>query len=246
MTPGMTETGISFQSVFLRRGGATLFDALSLELTESRIGLIGDNGAGKSSLLRLACGLLAPDKGRVTVHGVDTRADRLRLPSLVGILFQSPDDQIIFPTVVEELAFSLTALGEERRAARRRAATYLDERGLGAWTDRAVGSLSQGQRQRLCLMALDIMGPRTLLLDEPFASLDLPAQARLVKYIRTTERQVLLSSHVLEPLLEFERVLWLDQGRIRADGPGREVCAAYRAYVQDHVTEGMDDAQLLS
>ncbi|WP_207458740.1 ABC transporter ATP-binding protein [Azospirillum sp. SYSU D00513] len=241
----MTEQGIHLQSVTLRRGAATLFDGLSLSLTEPRIGLVGDNGAGKSSLLRVACGLLAPDSGSVTVHGADAGKERTRLPGLVGILFQNPDDQIIFPTVVEELAFSLTAQGEGRREARRRASAYLGERGLDGWADRAVGSLSQGQRQRLCLMALDIMGPRTLLLDEPFASLDLPAQARLVRHVRTTDRQVVLSSHVLEPLLEFERVLWLDGGRIRADGPGREVCAAYRADVEDRA-ERAGDAQLLS
>jgi biotin transport system ATP-binding protein len=238
----MTDPGIRFQSVTLRRGDLLLFDGLSLSLSEPRIGLIGDNGAGKSSLLRIACGLLAPDAGNVTVHGADTGKERRRLPGLVGILFQNPDDQIIFPTVVEELAFSLTALGETRREARRRAGAYLAERGLEGWADRAVGSLSQGQRQRLCLMALDIMGPRTLLLDEPFASLDLPAQARLTRHIQATDQQVVVSSHVLDPLLEFERVLWLEQGRIRADGPGRAVCAAYRA----DVAERADNAQLLS
>jgi biotin transport system ATP-binding protein len=218
-----------------------LFVDFSATLDDARIGLIGDNGAGKSSLLRLICGLLLPDAGSVTVHGLDTRTDRRRFPGLVGMMFQNPDDQIIFPTVIEELAFSLTALGEERRAARRRALTFLDDHGVGAWSERSVGSLSQGQRQRLCLMALDIAAPQSLLLDEPFASLDLPSQAVLMRQIRASDRQIILATHVLHQVHEFPRVLWIDQGRIRADGPGSEVCDAYRADVADRDR----DAQLL-
>lgn len=226
--PPMQPDEILFESVALSRGSRPLFDGLTLRLSERRIGLIGDNGSGKSSLLRLICGLLLPDRGRVSVDGHDTRVAGSLLPGLVGLLFQSPDDQIIFPTVAEELAFGLTALGHSRREARQRAMAYLDARGLCAWADRAVGSLSQGQRQRLCLMALDVMGPRTLLLDEPFSSLDLPTQAALMRQIDASNRRIILSSHVLDQVSGFERVLWLDDGRIRADGPGAEVCAAYR------------------
>ena len=222
---------IFLDKVDLDRGRGKLFAGLSAALPESRIGLVGDNASGKSSLLRLVCGLLLPDAGSVTVHGLDTRTDRRRFPGLVGIMFQNPDDQIIFPTVVEELAFSLTALGETRREARRRAQAFLDARKLGHWAERAVSALSQGQRQLLCLMALDIAEPRVLLLDEPFASLDLPSQARLMRRIHEADQQILLATHALHQVGDFPRVLWLEQGGIRADGPGPDVCAAYRADV---------------
>ncbi len=208
-----------------------LFSDLSLSLTERRIGLIGDNGSGKTSLLRLVAGLQTPERGNVRVHGLDTRADRRQLPGMIGLLFQSPDDQIIFPTVAEELAFSLTALGADRKSARERAEIFLSAEGLPSWGSRAVSSLSQGQRQRLCLMALEIASPRVLLLDEPFASLDLPTQAALLRRIRRADRQILLSTHQLAFVQEFERVLWLDRGQVRGDGPGAVVCAAYRADV---------------
>jgi biotin transport system ATP-binding protein len=228
---------IVLQSVSLVRGTAPLFDAVSATLDEPRIGLIGDNGSGKSSLLRLVCGLLLPDSGSVRVHGLDTRTDRRRFPGLVGMMFQNPDDQIIFPTVLEELMFSLTALGQPRAAARRRALEFLQAERLGAWSERAVTSLSQGQRQRLCLMSLDIVEPQVLLLDEPFASLDLPGQARLMRRIERSPRQILLATHMLDQVRDFPRVLWFDAGRIRADGPGAEVCRAYREDVaarEDH------------
>ncbi len=105
--------GIRIEGVTLVRGHQRVFDGLTLDLRESRIGLIGDNGAGKSSLFRLISGLDQPQQGRVVVPGRES-------PGHVGLMFQNPDDQIIFPTVAEELAFSLTALGETRPVARQR------------------------------------------------------------------------------------------------------------------------------
>src|SRR5690606_34309595 len=85
---------IGIDDVTLLRGSSAVFRGLTLTLTERRIGLIGDNGAGKSSLFRLICGLDAPASGTVRVCGCDVRAERARLPGLVGLMFQTPDDQI--------------------------------------------------------------------------------------------------------------------------------------------------------
>ena len=223
---------IGIDDVTLLRGSATVFRGLSLTLTERRIGLIGDNGAGKSSLFRLICGLDAPASGTVRVCGCDVRAERARLPGLVGLMFQTPDDQIVFPTVVEELAFSLSPSGISRRQARAQAREFLAGRGLADWADRAVESLSQGQRQHVCLLAMLIARPRVLLLDEPYASLDLPGQAALAADIEHAGQQILVSTHVLEHVRHFERVIWLDRGTVRADGEGAKVCAAYETDVR--------------
>ena len=225
---------IQLEDVMLRRGEQMVFAQLSLCLREARIGIIGDNGAGKSSLFRLISGLDQAHAGRVLVHGLNpARSDeRRQLPRQVGLMFQNPDDQIIFPTVAEELAFSLSASGVERRAARTQALAFLAQRGLSDWAERAIGELSQGQRQQVCLLALHITQPATLLLDEPFASLDLLSQMRLSAQIQASPQQILLSTHLLDHVRDFERVLWLAQGQLRADGPGHEVCAAYAADVR--------------
>jgi biotin transport system ATP-binding protein len=230
---------IRLDGVTLQRGATTVFAGLSLSLAERRIGLIGDNGAGKSSLFRLICGLDSAQAGAVSVCGHDVRTDRAKLPGLVGLMFQNPDDQIIFPTVAEELAFSLSPRGLSRKDARAQARAFLASRGLDAWAERAVEGLSQGQRQHVCLLALLIAAPRVLLLDEPFASLDLPGQASLASDIDATDQQVLVSTHVLAHVRHFERVLWLDRGQVRGDGPGEAVCAAYEADVMGRPVRSM-------
>ncbi len=226
---------LEINAVTLLRGSNKVFDALSLQLTEPRIGLIGDNGAGKSSLFRLLCGLDVPQSGTVQVRGVDSCHVNAQRPGMVGMMFQNPDDQIIFPTVEEELALGLSPLGLKRREAIAQARVFLATRGLAHWSERAIGSLSQGQRQHVCWLALMIAAPELLLLDEPFASLDLPGQALLSRDIAQATQQVIVSTHLLQHVRGFERVIWLDKGRVRADGPGHSVCAGYESDVAERL-----------
>ena len=203
-------------------------------LSELRIGLIGDNGAGKSSFFRLICGLDQPQAGRVTLP----QGNRS-----VGMMFQNPDEQIIFPTVEEELALSLHHLHLSRAQAQAKVRVWLAARGLAEWAPLAIGSLSQGQRQHVCWLALLIGGHHTLLLDEPFSSLDLPGQALLRQEIAAAPQQIIVSTHVLDHVRHFERVIWLDRGRVRADGLGAEVCAQYVADVATRAAHTKQAAQ---
>lgn len=223
------------ENVRLVRGRSLVFDGLSLDLRERRIGLVGDNGAGKSSLFRLLCGLDLPGSGQVLLGSQPLHEARAGKPGLVGMMFQNPDEQIIFPTVAEELALGLRPQGLSRRAAQEKAQAFLAGRGLQAWADRAVASLSQGQRQQVCWLSLLIATPAVLLLDEPYASLDLPGQALLARDIATAGQQIMVSTHVLGHVRAFERVIWLDQGKVRGDGPGAQVCAAYEDHVRERI-----------
>lgn len=243
---------LHLEDIHLTRGRTTVFEGLDLVLSEPRIGLIGHNGAGKTSLLRLLCGLDVPERGTVRIVPDQTRpasssseaardttkastGNTSRIPA-VGMMFQNPDDQIIFPTVVEELALGLQPRGLRKREALQQARTFLATRGLAHWADRAIASLSQGQRQHVCWLSLLLAGPATLLLDEPYASLDLPGQARLFHDLAHTDRQLIVSTHLLDHVRPWPRVLWVDEGKIRADGDGASVCAAYEAHVRDMIT----------
>lgn len=232
----MTMQGWELQDIHLRRGQTPVFAGLHLQLHEARIGLIGFNGAGKTSLLRMLAGLDVPQQGRIVRQGETLHsAERGHAPSRrVGLMFQNPDDQIIFPTVQEELQLSWRSAhpGSSRAQAAQAVADFLQQRGLAHWAERAVGSLSQGQRQWVCWLAMQVAQPQVLLLDEPFASLDLPGQLRLAAEIAASTQQIIVSTHVLDYVRDYPRVLWLEQGQLRLDGPGQQVCAAYEAHVR--------------
>lgn len=232
----MTMQGWELQDIHLRRGQTPVFAGLHLQLHEARIGLIGFNGAGKTSLLRMLAGLDVPQQGRIVRQGETLHsAERGHAPSRrVGLMFQNPDDQIIFPTVQEELQLSWRSAhpGSSRAQAAQAVADFLQQRGLAHWAERAVGRLSQGQRQWVCWLAMRVAQPEVLLLDEPYASLDLPGQLRLAADIAACPQQVLVSTHVLDYVRDYPRVLWLEQGQLRLDGPGQQVCAAYEAHVR--------------
>ena len=120
---------IEMNAVVLERDGRRVIDALSLVLSEQRIGIVGRNGSGKSTLLRVIAGLQVPDTGSVRLGGVDVMRERRATIRALGILFQNPDHQIIFPTVEEEIAFGLIQLGSPRPEARAHARDTLAAHG---------------------------------------------------------------------------------------------------------------------
>ena len=228
----MSDASLLLDNVTLARGGRTVLDGVSLELSERRVGLIGNNGSGKSSLVRLFNGLLTADAGRVVVHGLDAREQAAELPRKVGFIFQNPDHQIIFPTVAEEIAFSLEQAGLPRRAALSEAVPALARFGREHWAERPVHALSEGEKQFLCIIAVLVMEPAVIVLDEPFSSLDLPTRRRLEALIAGLSQQVVLVAHELDAFAAYERVVWLHEGRVAMDGPPAEVVAAYRAFAE--------------
>jgi biotin transport system ATP-binding protein len=226
------DCSIAFEAVAITRGGRRLFDGLTLTLGERRVGVIGDNGSGKSTLLRLANGLLLPDVGRVLVGGRDTARHRKELPADVGFVFQNPDHQILFPTVGEEIAFGLIERGLDKISARQSACRLLAAHGCDGWAARAVHELSEGQKQLVCILSVIAAEPSVLLLDEPFAGLDLPTRLGFTQRLRALPQSIVMASHDLDLLATFDRIVWLDDGRVRADGEPAAVIANYRAHAR--------------
>ncbi|MFG1350652.1 energy-coupling factor ABC transporter ATP-binding protein [Xanthobacter autotrophicus] len=224
--------------VVLDRGARSVFAGLSLTLSERRIGLVGDNGSGKSTLLRLLNGLLLPDAGTVSVAGLDTRKERRRLPATVGFVFQNVDHQIIFPTVREEIAFGPIAQGRPKAEANAAADLLLARHGCAGWGERAVADLSEGQKQLVCILAALAAGPRILLLDEPFSSLDLTTRLGFAARLAGLDLQVVMASHDLHLFDSFDRVLWLKGGIIAADGAPGEVIPLYEADARARAAAG--------
>ncbi len=228
--PPATPSGIALRDVWLERGATPVFRSLSLTLDERRIGLIGPNGSGKSTLLRLLNGLIAPDRGAITVAGLDARTHRRDLPSRVGFVFQNVDHQILFPTVREELAFGLVEQGRTRAVAQAEADALLATHGCAGWGDRAVEELSEGQKQLVCILAAIAPGPAILAMDEPLSSLDLATRLTLAAKLRRLPHQIVMASHDLDLLAGFDRIVWLDAGQVVGDGPPDEILARYRSH----------------
>ena len=221
--------GIVLQDVNVDLGGKRVLSGLSLHLTERRIGILGRNGSGKSTLLRLMAGLIAPSSGTVRVAGLDPARERKAMLDKIGILFQNPDHQILFPTVEEELAIGLRQIGQTRAEAEAKVQAALAAEGRAHWEAAPTHRLSQGQRQFLCLLAVLLMAPDTLLLDEPFAGLDLPTQARLSRRLQGLSQRLVTISHDPAAVAGCQRVIWLESGQIRADGRAEHVIAEFTA-----------------
>ncbi len=221
--------GIILTAASVTLGGKVILPPLTLTLTERRIGIVGRNGSGKSTLLRLMAGLIAPSEGAVSVDGIDPSGDRKGLIQRLGILFQNPDHQIIFPIVEEELAFGLRQLGHSPAQALAAARACLARENRSHWGSVPVATLSQGQRHYLCLLSVLLMEPATILLDEPFSGLDIPTTAHLRRHLEGLAQRLITISHDPGLLSGYDRVIWLEGGRVVRDGAAGAVLADYVA-----------------
>ncbi|OCX58216.1 cobalt ABC transporter [Thioclava sp. SK-1] len=217
--------------------GVSVLGPVSLDLTQRRIGVIGRNGSGKSSLSRLLCGLVSPTKGSLRINDVDVFRDRRAALRMVGMLFQNPDHQIIFPTVSEEIAFGLRNMGLTRAQTAQRVTAALAQMGCTTWADRSTGMLSHGQKQLLCLISVLAMEPAVVILDEPMTGLDLLTVRHLQRCLTQARPALIHISHDLEAFDGYDRLLWIDQGRIRMDGAPADVVQAYRDAMEQYVAD---------
>lgn len=201
---------------------------VSVTLSEQRVGVIGANGSGKSTFVRLLNGLVLPAEGTVSVHGLDTRKQGREVRRRVGFCFTDPDAQIVMPTVAEDVAFGLRrrGLGKAEVAARVRAT--LETYGLADHADHPAHLLSGGQKQLLALSSVLVTDPDVLVLDEPTTLLDLRNAAVVQRVVRDLPHQVVLVTHHLDLLDGFDRVLVFDEARLVYDGQPEAAVAFYR------------------
>ncbi|PPL18972.1 energy-coupling factor ABC transporter ATP-binding protein [Microterricola pindariensis] len=210
-------SGIRFEDVSHGYGERPVLHEISLDITEQRVGIVGANGSGKSTLARMVNGLVTPDRGRVSVHGRDVAKNGREVRRLVGFVFTNPDNQIVMPTVAEDVAFSLRRRGLAKEEIAGRVAAILERFGLSGHADHAAHRLSGGQKQLLALASVLIAEPAVVVADEPTTLLD-ARNARLITDLLTgLDQQVLVVTHQLELLAGFDRVIVVEEGRIVAD-----------------------------
>ncbi len=222
---------IRVRQVSHRLGGRLVLDGLELDLAEHRIGVVGANGSGKSTFARLLNGLVVPDRGTVSVDDLDTRRDGAAVRRRVGFVFTDPDAQIVMPTVAEDVALSLRrhSLPAQERAAR--VADALAAVGLVGFDDRPSHLLSGGEKQLLALASVLVAQPDVLVCDEPTTLLDLRNTRRVLRILLGLPQRLVMVTHDLDTLEEFDRVLVFESGRVVVDAAPPEALAAYRALV---------------
>jgi len=162
-----------------------------------RIGLFGPNGCGKTTLLSVMMGLLPASTGEVLYQGrpMRTEADFALLRRGIGLLLQNADDQILFPTVMDDVAFGPLNLGLPPAEAAREAREALAFVGLAGFEDRLTHRLSGGEKKLVTLAGVLAMRPKALLLDEPTSSLDPDTRHRLIHILNSLDAAVLTVSH---------------------------------------------------
>jgi len=204
---------------------------ISLRIDEGEwVALVGANGSGKTTLARHIDGLLLPTHGTVRVAGMDTRQrDKLKqIRGLVGMVFQSPEEQVVATTVEEDVAFGAENLCLPEEDIRCRVEEILRQMGLWEERQRPPHLLSAGQMQRLALAGVLVMQPRAIVFDEATTMLDPIGRRSAMERLRQLHAQgitILFVTHHMEEAARAERLIALDQGHLAWDGTPQDFFA---------------------
>ena len=195
------------------------------------LAILGHNGSGKSTLARHCNALLAPDRGRVLVAGLDTsdKGNRRQIRNNVGMIFQNPDNQIIATVVEDDVAWSLTMRGFPAALIRERVAEAMAAVGISDLRQRPPNTLSGGQRQRLAIAGALALRPRCIIADEATAQLDPLSRQEIVALLQQLKREhgltIMHVTHLLEETVEADRIVIMQQGRIVLEDTPRAIFA---------------------
>jgi len=185
-----------------------------------KVALVGPNGAGKSTLILHLNGILE-GKGDLCVAGLPVIKENLgKVRARVGLVFQSPEDQLFSPTVFDDVAFGPMYLGLPQEEVSNRVAEALSVVNMDEYVHRISHHLSMGEKKRIAIATVLSMKPEVLVLDEPTAGLDPHARRSLINLLRDLPLTMLVSTHDMLMVRElFPRMVIMDEGRIVADGP---------------------------
>jgi len=229
----MTTAALALHNVTVRHepGGPPALAGVSLAVGPGeRVALAGLNGSGKTTLLMAAAGLV-PYEGTIEVCGIPVAPGSIRdVRRRLGFVFNVPEDQLLFPTVVEDVAFSLRQRGAAAGEAQEAARAALASLGLEGLAEAPVHHLSHGQKQRVALAGALVTAPPLLLLDEPSSGLDPPGRERLRDLLLSQTTAMLVATHDLTFGEELcARFILLEAGRVVGEAlSAAEVTARWR------------------
>lgn len=205
-------------------------DDVSLDIKDGDfVAILGHNGSGKSTFAKHMNGILLPTEGTVWISGMDTSDDESLwdVRKKVGMVFQNPDNQIIGNVVEEDVGFGPENMGIPTEEIWKRVDQSLEAVGMSTYRMKSPNKLSGGQKQRVAIAGVMAMRPKCIVLDEPTAMLDPNGRREVIKTIHDLNRQegitVLLITHYMEEVINADRVIVMDDGRIVMDGTPKEI-----------------------
>lgn len=218
--------------------GHSALHGVSLKLcTGDKVALVGPNGAGKSTLMLHLNGIL---QGKGDIEIANKKLSKDNLPSIrtmVGLVFQNPDDQLFSPTVFEDVAFGPLHMGLPEDEVRKRVDMALEAVRMTNYKDRLSHHLSVGEKKRIAIATVLSMKPSLLVLDEPSAGLDPRARRTLINLLRELKITMLVSTHDMALVKElFPRIIVMDEGKVVADGLTQDILAD-EAFLNQHGLE---------
>jgi len=224
---------IQLTDVFYRYpNGFEALRSVSLRIERGEfVAVMGENGAGKTTMVKLFNGLLKPTLGTVTVDGArTTELSVAQLSRKVGLVFQNPDHQLFSETVQEEVSFALRNLGFDETTAQKRTAWALSLLDIERYAKTSPFALSGGERKRVALASVLVFDPDYLILDEPTIGQDYAQKERLRQFVVQLNQQgkaVVIVTHDVEFVAQCRpRVVLMSHGRIIADQRAEEVLAS--------------------
>ncbi len=205
-----------------------------------RVVVLGGNGSGKTTMLFHILGLLRPDEGKITVFGVNPASNYNDIRERIGVLLQNVEEQILSPTVREDVAFSPRNYGHGKEETDRRVDAVLEELGITPLRDRICHYLSGGEKRKVALAGALVMNPELLILDEPFEGLDTRSRAELVDLLNRRNRggmSIIMTTHDLNLVGSFaDRVYLLAKGKgILHAGPPLSILAQVDALKRSNI-----------
>ena len=217
---------IEFQNVsFSYDGERPVVENLSFSIGKGEsVGLIGANGAGKSTIMKLLLSLLS-GKGQILVDGLTMNKQNLAaIRQKIGFVLQDSDNQMFMPTVYEDMIFGPRNYGLSKEETERRVDAVLNQLGLTALKHRYNHKISGGEKRMAAIATILTMEPETILMDEPSTALDPVNRRTVINTINTLPQTKLIASHDLDMILDTcQRVILLSRGTIVADGPADHI-----------------------
>ena len=217
---------LEFRNVsFSYEPGTPVLDNLSFHIRKGEtVGLIGANGAGKSTIMKLMLGLL-PAQGEILVDGMPVTKQNLPpIRQKIGFVLQDSDNQMFMPTVYEDMIFGPRNYGLSREEADARVDRVLRELGLENLKHRHNHKISGGEKRMAAIATILAMEPEMIVMDEPSTALDPVNRRRVISTINSRKETKLIASHDLDMILDTcQRVILLSHGAIAADGDAETI-----------------------